>query len=525
MRPEQHPTRTMTALGVGFGSLAVLLPLALIEPTTPGAAALVALLAVGLLSTGSVSRRVTHLTSLVLAPLFGAAIVTTTVAHVDPAAVLAGPEAVHHTTIATGAVAGLMGAVALSLLFGNATRTVTSENVRSAGVESLRVAMLFGLAAAVMLTILRLLGSVEFGLSFEAAISRIASADQIGSSFVILLVWAVLPAFALNLYRSIQRLVSTPLESAAARGDDIGDKAATAATESTDTWSNYATMFSLGVLGLAFVRLIASTADPAEQDPRLAEALITSEALGEAIRTEFVVSMTMLILLGMFACRTVVAAVGWARRQHDQSDRVLTPTTSMAMIVAGMASVLFVGAPAYGPAAETRLLALDVPPTLVAELVEYLPAVILGVIAICAGVAGVSFSLVRMYGGTLSNGATDWLVYRNLVFLTSATAIIAATIYGVMPLAAFVAMVAALLTWDFLEYGYTLAAELRSGRLQPPEIAHAAASVGVGVVLVGVTLGVHHVGQTFAPPAAISYLAVPLLVLAVALLLVYFNSE
>lgn len=530
MRTERHPTRMMTALGVGVGLLAVLLPIALINPVVAGAATFVATVGVGLLAAGTASARLTHLTYLATAPLVGAGIALATVGHVDVATVAAAPAAVRPTPLAAGALAGLAGTVALSILFGSATRTVTTANLRAALFASIRVAALFATASGVLFAASLVVGETDLGAVFDRVLVDAAAADQSLTSFVALLAWALVTALAVSLLRGVGRLTTTPLESVDAR--DAAERAAAAETdietESTGNDDRRSTAVStsvIGLLALSFLQLIGGKLDPAEQDSGLGDLLAASDAFGEAVTTETALIALIVAMCALAAARIAVTLAEWARRRHDRSERVLGPTLSTAVVVAAVALGVQAGSPMYRPAVEAEMLAAAVPPSLVRELVGMLPALVLGGVAALAAVTAASLVLVRLYAATIAQGPGDWLVYRNLVFLSSAISIVAATVYGVMPLAAFVAMVAALLAWDFLEYGYTLAVELRTGAVQPPEVAHVAASVGVGIALVGLTLGVHHAGRSFSPPTAVSFLAVPLLVLAAALLLLYFNSE
>ncbi|EMA61924.1 hypothetical protein C469_05707 [Halorubrum lipolyticum DSM 21995] len=520
----------MTALGVGVGSLAVLLPLALIAPVVAGAATFAAAVGVGLLAAGTVSARLTHLAYLATAPLVGVGIAVATAGHVDVAAVAADPLAARRTPLAAGAVAGLTGTVALSLLFGSATRTVTTANVRAALVGSLRAAALFATASGILFAVSQLIGETDLGVVFDRIVADAAAADQSLTSFAALLAWVLVTALAVSLLRGAGRLATTPLESVDARdaaelAEDPETDLETESTGNDDRLSTAVSASAIGLLVLSFLQLIGGKLDPAEQDPLLADLLVASDAFGEAVTTETALIALLAVMGALVAARLAVAFAEWARRRHDRTERVLGPTVSSAGIVAAVALGVQAGVPAYRPAVEAELLAAAVSPLLVRELVGALPALLLGGVAVLAAVTAASLALVRVYTGSIAGGPGDWLVYRNLVFLSSAVSIVAATVYGVMPLAGFVAMAAALLARDFLEYGYTLAVELRTRAVQPPEIAHVVASAGVGVVLVGLTLGVHHAGRSFSPPSATSFLAVPLLVLAAALLLLYFNSE
>ncbi|EMA60889.1 DUF7519 family protein [Halorubrum kocurii] len=520
----------MTALGVGVGLLAVLLPLTLINPVVAGAATFAATVGVGLLAAGTASARLTPFTYLATTPFVGVGIALATVGHVDVAAAAADPAAVRRTPLAAGALAGLTGTVALSLLFGSATRTATTPNVRAALVASLRVAALFATASGTLFAVSQAVGETDLGAAFDRIVVGAAAADQGLTSFVVLLAWALVAALAVTLLRSVGRLTTTPLESVDARdpAELAADAESDTETESTGDSDRLSTAVSaslIGLIALSFLQLIGGKLVPTEQDSGLADLLAASDAFGEAVTTETALIALIAAMAALVAIRLVVALAEWARRRHDRSERVLGPTLSSAGVVAAVALGVQAGSPLYRPAVEAELLAAAVPPSLVRELVGVLPALVLGGVAALAAVTAASLVLVRVYAETIAQGPGDWLVYRNLVFLSSAISIVAATVYGVMPLAAFAAMVAALLAWDFLEYGYTLAVELRTGAVQPPEIAHVAASAGVGVVLVGLTLGVHQVGRSFSPPTATSFLAVPLLVLAAALLLLYFNSE
>jgi len=533
MRPERHPTRAMTALGVGVGSVAILLPLAIVEPTISAAVAVVALLGVVLLATESFLRRFAAPASVIVAPLFGVSVVATAVVHISPAAVLSGPTLIQVVSLAAGGVAGLSGAIGLWLLWGSATRTAETANVRGAAMRSTRVAVLFALAGGAVFAVSRVTAGIGFEFPVDRVISGIAAADQAVPSLVVLLVWAAIPAFAANLLGSVQKLFSIPLHSVLSRVEAPADATVETDDGSDDSSPNASDgesgrrLLFAGTLALvAFLRQFASAIPLAEQDPRVVSAVQASQRFGEFVTTESALRLTLLVVVLIPILRAAVAAVGWVQRRYDQSGRVMSPTLSLTILIATITASLYATAPAYRPQLQSWIVTAGVSARIVRNLSDLLLPLMLAGVGICAALTTVLLLSVRVYSGFYSAGATDWLVYRNLVFVSSSVSIIAATVYGTIPLVAFVAIAAALLAWDFLEYGYTLAAELETVTLQPPELTHGAASVGVGIAFCALTLGLHHAARTLTPPpTSLSLLAIPLLVLAVALLLLYFNTS
>lgn len=523
---DYAPTKTMSLLAAFFGSVAVLLPLARISTLTAVAAVAAAAVGVVLFRLVTAELRGTSLVVLVVAPLFGAGLVASAIAHVDLVAVVGSGLPPDRVRLVAGSVAGILGATALVALFVGALGRLSVSNVKDVFSSVARISGLLLIATTVSVGVRRAGIVPSLPPNPLAVLIRWSDVDPTGLSIAVFTLAAFLGPLALWMSTRVRRLATTPIEPIAvqpASGEpqDETDDAKPETDDSSGIVGRVVFWSVPAALALGYIRPVLTAGLEGLSDPRAEQLLVLNEAITAAVTTPTALRALVWSFGALLAVFVVTVLIGWSRKRIDRRGAVFGTTGTLAVAIAGISVLVHAAQPVYEPLIAARMRATGVPAAALSDLLELLPALLLGG-TLLACVFGLGLLVVlSTYGGLFADVA-DGLVYRNFVFLNTMIAIIAAAVYGVMAVVIFASVVAALLAWDFLEYGYTLAIELDSRSLQPPEIAHAASSVGVGVVLVGASVGAYEIGRTITPPTELSYVALPVFVLAATLLILYF---
>lgn len=527
---DHAPTKTMSLLAVLFGSIAILFPLAGVSTLTAAVAVAVSVVGVALFRLVAAEIRGASLAALVLSPLFGAGLVASAIVHVDIAAFAGSGPPPDLVGIAAGSVAGVVGATALLALFVGSLGRLSVSTVNDVFSSVARTSALLLVATAVSAGTLRAGIVPSLPPSPVTLLSRWSDADPRGLSIAVFTLLAFIGPLALHVSGRVRRLATIPIEPVAVRTESAEPPAeSSAGVDDTEPGTgepsgvvDRVVVWSVPVaLALGFVRPVLTAGLEDLSHPRAEQLLALNEAVTAAVTTPTALRALVWSLGALLAVYAATVVTGWIRKRVDRRGSVFGTTGALALAVAGTGVLVHALRPRYEPLVAAQMRAADVPAAVVVDVLELLPAVILGGALFASVLALGPLVALSTYGGVFA-GVADGLVYRNFVFLCAMIAIIATAVYGVPAAVIFVSVVAALLAWDFLEYGYALAVELDSRSLQPPEIAHAASSVGVGVALVGASVGAYEVGRTVTPPAELSYVALPVFVLAATLLILYF---
>lgn len=527
---DHAPTKTMSVLAALFGASAILLPLVRISTLTAAAAVTTAVAGVVLFRLVAAEMRGTSVAVLVVAPLFGGGVLASTVVHVDIAAVVESGLPSDVVPVAAGSVAGVVGATALVALCVGSLGHLSVPTANNVFSSVTRVSGLLLTATAVSAGVLRFGSSLSLPSSPLTVLIELGETDPGVLSIVVFTLMAFLGPFALWMSTRVQQLVTSPIDpvtvhtASADSNPESPEEADTAASEA-DNWPvsvrRVVVWLAFASLALGFVRPVLAAGVELLSGPRAEQLLALNEAITAVVTTPTTLRLLVWSIGLLLAVYVGTAVISWARKRIDRSSSVFGTGETLAVVVAGSSILIYVLQPVYEPLVATQIQGSTVPDTIAVTVLELLPAVILsGILIAC--VLGLGLLVVLVTYGSLVVDTTEGLVYRNFVFLCTMLAIIAAAVYGVMAAMIFASVVAALIAWDFLEYGYTIAVELDSRSLQPPEIAHAAASVGMGVALVVASIGAYELGRTVTPPTELSYVALPALVLAATLLILYF---
>lgn len=532
-----HPTVAMTALAFLFGGVAVLTPLASLSPLLAGAVVATAVVAVLTMQVSDLSVRGSDLLFVAFAPLLGICLLASTVVHVNPLAVARNPGAAELFRIGVGALGGLSGALSFATLSVGARRSLSLPNVARTwwNVGRVFVALLFASVVSFGITSTGVPASTA--VPFRTAITELRGGDPRIVAIGVFFLTSLIPSLAGRTFDRARRAAATPVEAVsldveveppdASNGGSVADP-----DDGGDTSSSFVrrwgrerieSVATVAALCLAFLRPVLARVAVSLGNPTLAPLVAVNDALVAATAARGTVDAVLAVLVGLLVVLVGSTAVNWARTRVDRQGKLLGPTSVVALAVGGASLALHLAAPAYRPVVGRRIAEGAVPvPT--SAILDALPSLVLGGATFATGITVGLLSVWLVYGHALGDSSDTWLVYRNLVLLLSTFTVLSAAASGVMPALLFGSIVAALLAWDFLEYGYGLSVEVRSRSLQPPELAHAAATVGVGVLLVGGTVGAYEVARSFSPPSEVSFLAVPVLVVSSTLLLLYFND-
>ncbi len=536
-----QPTRLMAMAALGLGAVGVLAPLA-------GMHTIVALLAVGAgvlfvfaVSVPETTVRAGSLAYLILGPAIGGAVLGAAFFHVEFAAIRPGVQPLELVRVAAGPLAGLAGATVLSILFAGAIGRLAVPSISSAFRAIIRVAGLFLVYA--LLSFGWTLLDIPVDQFVSAGVSTILGIDP---HVLAVLVFGMAAIDLLYLERVSRRIVSLPrspiadltlnldasddAEETEPSNDEepIGRFEGSRSKHPRDgTWFERKPLpvriavFALFVLALGrptlFLVLTEVDHEVVPQLESLNEQLITVVGSAGLFRS------LVLLLIPLFAISRVVGIVRWARRRYDKHGHVVGTNTLTVIVIGLIAIAIQLEAETVEPLVIQRLGAAGLPESLLITISRQLPAVLLGGIVGASVLGTIPFVLLLIYQSMAPAGGDGWLGYRNVVFMLSFVVAAMGAIRGVPALTLFVGIVAAILAWDFLEYGRTVTAEVRSRALQPPEISHALASVGFGAVVLGLTLGVYMGGLSYTPTSTLSYLVAPVVLLASVLLLFSIN--
>ena len=523
-------TSLMSTLAFVCGSVALLGPVAAVSPPATAAAAVTGVVALAVLRLPDLRFRGNGLLYVPFAPVLGGALVASIA--VGPATLLiAGVPPTDYERMAAAAIAGCGGAVGVATLLAGARRGLTAERVRAARSGVGRVAGAWLLVGTVSYTAAATgIGGGTTAAALEALIefesgdpNRVAAAVFTLGAFVPLLMAVVIGAWG--------RVAASPLGPVPLHDTVDPDPDASAGGESrenadTGPWQ-LGRLLSGSILlfvGLGLGRPVVIQLLEAAGAPGMPAVRRFNESLIAAASRPGVFRGVLGALALLLSAYVVAVGVRWVRRRIDRGGAVIGPTSATVGIAALVGGAVHLTEPVYRPVVATRLVSAPVGFGLRESLLASLPSVVIG--AVLATVA-VGFALLTTWlwaGRAVGAEAGGQLAYRNLVFVAITGTVLSAAVYGAPPTLVFVAIVAGLLAWDFLEYGYGLAVEVGSSAVQPPELAHAAASIGVGAILVVGTRGAYEISGSFGPPAAVSYLAVPVLVVSAALLLLYLTD-
>ncbi|MGZ0746622.1 DUF7519 family protein [Haloparvum sp. AD34] len=532
-----HPTAAMTALAFLFGGVAVLTPLASLSPLLAGVVVATAVVAVVSMQVTDLSVRGSNLLFIVLAPLLGICLLASTVVHVDLLAVARNPGAADLFRVGVGALGGFTGALSFATLSVGARRLLSLPNVARTWRNVGRVFVALLLASVVSFGITSTGVPASAAVPFHTAISEFRGGEPRIIAMGVFFLASLIPPLAGRAYDHTRRVAATPVEaisldveveaSDASNGTSVADPidGGTTSNSIVRRWSRkrIVVVATVSALCLAFLRPVLARIAVSLGNPSLTPLVAVNDALVAATAARGTVDAVLAALVSLLAILGGATAVNWARTRVDRQGKLLGPTSSVALAVGGVSLALHLAAPAYRPVVG-RQIAKGAAPVPTPAILDALPALVLGGATAATGLTVGLLSVWLVYGHELGDGTDTWLVYRNLVLLLSTFTVLSAAANDVMPALLFGSIVAALLAWDFLEYGYGLSVEVRSRSLQPPELAHAAASVGVGVLLVGGSVGAYEASRSFSPPSEVSFLAVPVLVVSSTLLLLYFND-